>query len=126
MRSLFLLLTYPALKHSDFGQKGNSWVEPLRDWVKTAHYAGKMANSGSDLSEFKSFSEKVGSNRLLKDKKIVFDWLPPYDILAKDSELQTKSPSSSKLKKVGKKKELLSWWTSLRTARTVFEQGSAI
>jgi len=62
----------------------------------------------------------------MKDKKIVFDWLPPYDMLAKDSELQRKIPSSSELKKVGKKKELLRWWTSLRTARTVFEQGSAI
>jgi hypothetical protein len=99
------------LKHSGFGQKGKSWVEPLRDWVKTALYAGKMANSCSDLSEFRSFSEKVGSNRLLKDKKIVFDWLPPYDMLAKDSELQRKIPSSSELKKVGKKKELLRWWS---------------
>jgi hypothetical protein len=62
----------------------------------------------------------------LKDKKIVFDRLPPFDILAKDKELQTKSPSSSKLKKVGKKKELLRWWTRLKTARTFFDQGSAI
>ena len=88
------------LKSSDYGQKKRQmWVEPLRAWVKTAHFAGEMANSDKDLSEFKSFSEKVGSNRLLKDKKIVFDWLPPFDILAKDSELQRKSLSSSKFKK---------------------------
>ena len=62
----------------------------------------------------------------MKNKKIEFDWLPPYDILAKDSELQRKSPSSLQHKKVGSKKELLRWYINLKTARTVFEQGSAI
>jgi hypothetical protein len=62
----------------------------------------------------------------MKNKKIEFDWLPPFDILAKDSELQRKSPSSSQHKKVGNKKELLRWYINLKTARTVFEQGSAL
>jgi hypothetical protein len=109
--------------------KGKSWVEPLRDWVKTAHYAGKMANSDVDLSEFKSFSEKVGYNRLLKDKKIVFDWLPPFDILASDKELQTKKIKSSdnaELKKEGNKKENTYWRGMVTEARICFEQGAAI
>jgi hypothetical protein len=65
----------------------------------------------------------------MKDKKIVYDWLPPFDMLAKDRELQrnkTKNSAVAEFKKGTKKKELLTWWTSLRTARTVFEQGSAI
>ena len=109
--------------------KGKSWVEPLRDWVKTAHYAGKMANSDVDLSEFKSFSEKVGYNRLLKDKKIVFDWLPPFDIVAKDRELQTektKSPDRSGLTKSVDKKRITDWRGMVTEARICFEQGAAI
>ena len=101
------------LKSSDFGQKGGQgWVEPLRDWVKSAHYARKLANSDMDLSQYKELSDKTGSNRLLKDKKIVFDWLPPFDIVAKDRELQTektKSPDHAGLKKTGKKKRITDW-----------------
>jgi len=102
------------LKHSGFGNDGKSWVEPLREWVKTAHHAGKMANLPMDLSDFKAFSEKVGSNRLLQDKKIVFDWLPPFDLLAKHKGLaaqQKKSSDKAELKKGEEKKELLLWWT---------------
>ncbi|MHB8261696.1 MAG: hypothetical protein ACYDEC_15655 [Bacteroidia bacterium] len=96
----------------NFEQNNKSWVEPLREWVKTLNHAGKMANSTMDLSEFKSFSEKVGSNRLLRDKKIVFDWLPPFEFLATDKDFQTKTKKSSdkaELKKRGENKELLYW-----------------
>ena len=103
------------LKSSSYAQnKGLGWVEPLRDWVKTAHYAGKLANSDMDLSEYKELSDKTGSNRFLKDKKNVFDWLPPFDIVAKDRELQTekiKSPVVVELKKEGNKKRITDWRT---------------
>ena len=98
------------LKNSDFGKNSKSWVEPLRGWVETLHYAGKTGNSTADLSEYKVFSEKLGSNRLLQDKKIGFDWLPPFDLLAKHKGLaakKTKSPALSGLKKKGEKEELL-------------------
>ena len=101
------------LKSSNYSQnKGRSRVEPLRDWVKTAHYAGKLANSDMDLTQYKELSDKTGSNRLLKDKKIVLDWLPPFDIVAKDRELQTektKSPDHAGLKKTGNKKRITDW-----------------
>jgi len=113
------------LKSSDFGKNGKSWVEPLREWVKTLHYAGKIGSSTADLSEYKVFSEKVGSNRLLQDKKIGFDWLPPFDWLAKHKGLaakKTKSPDKAGLKKGDKKKELLYWRSFLDLGRTFFEQ----
>ena len=100
------------LKNSAFGQTSKNWVEPLREWVKTLEQAGKMTNPTMNLSEFKEFSQKVGSNRLLKDKKIVFDWLPPFEFIAKDKDFQTKTKKSSdksELRKVGNKKKLLCW-----------------
>ena len=78
-----------------------------------------------DLSGYKELSEKTGSNRLLKDKKIVFDWLPPFDIVAKDRELQTektKSPDHAGLKKTGNKKRITYWRSCLDLGRTYFEQ----
>ena len=98
------------LKNSDFGKNSKSWVELLRGWVQTLHYAGKIGNSTADLSEYKVFAEKIGSNRLLQDKKIGFDWLPPFDLLAKHkglSAITTKSPDKAGLKKKGEKEELL-------------------
>src|SRR3989338_7799221 len=32
-------------KKADFGRKGNFWIEPLRDWIRTAHHAEKLALS---------------------------------------------------------------------------------
>jgi len=102
------------LKNSGFGEKGKTWVEPLKDFVKTLHFAGKAANSNVNLLELKELSQKVGSNRLLQDKKIVFDWLPQFDLLTKHKGLQTKSSAVAELKKGGnttKKEKLLLWWT---------------
>ena len=65
-----------------------------------------------DFAEYKELSDKTGSNRLLKDKKIEFDWLPPFDIVAKDRELQTektKSPDRSGLTKSVDKKRITDW-----------------
>jgi len=50
----------------------------------------------------------------LQDKKIVFDWLPPFNLLANHKGLaaqQKKSSDKAELKKGEEKKELLLWWT---------------
>jgi hypothetical protein len=52
--------------------------------------------------------------------------LPPFDILAKDSELQIKSPSSLQHKKVGSKKELLRWYTNREYNRNREYENSSI
>jgi hypothetical protein len=70
-----------------------SWLEPLKDWVKTVHHAGKLAFSEPDLYEIRSLVEKIGTKRLVRDKKIFFDFAPPFDILAKNKALQAKSPA---------------------------------
>ena len=75
------------------------------------------------------FAEKIGSNRLLQDKKIGFDWLPPFDLLAKHKGLAaitTKSPDKAGLKKKGEKEELLYQRSFLDFGRTFFEQRSSL
>ena len=61
----------------------------------------------------------------MKDKKIVLDWLPPFDIVAKDRELQTektKSPDRSGLTKSVDKKRITDWRSYLDVGITYFEQ----
>ena len=61
----------------------------------------------------------------MKDKKIEFDWLPPFDIVAKDRELQTektKSPDRSGLKKSVDKKRITDWRSYFDIGITYFEQ----
>ena len=67
-------------RKSDFWRKGNNWLEPLRNWVKTAYYAKKIALS-KDFMEIKSLVEKIGTNRRLLDKKILFEFVKPFDLI---------------------------------------------
>lgn len=93
-----------------FGQK-LTWLEPLRDFVKTAHSIGKLAKSDHHFKDLAAVAEKIGTNRLLKDKKILFDFVPPYDNVPKYKALQSKSPALAGRVRKGEKKELLTWWS---------------
>ncbi len=75
-------------RKSDFERKGNNWIEPLREWILTAHHAEKLASS-NDFDEIKSLVEKIGTNRLLLAKKVGWDWSGVWRIVA---ENQNKIP----------------------------------
>ena len=67
-------------KKRDFGRKGNNWNEPLREWLNLACSAEKLASS-EDFYEIKSLIEKIGTNRRLLDRKIIFDFKKPFDLI---------------------------------------------
>jgi len=69
-------------KKSDFGRKGSYWIEPLRNFINTAHHAGKLASS-NDFYEIKSLAEKIGTNRRLFQKKALWDLVKPYNLIPK-------------------------------------------
>jgi len=69
-------------KKSDFGQKNKFWFEPLKNWIESSLLAGQLANS-KDFSFEKSLLEKIGTNRILKDKKLRFDFAPPFSFVSK-------------------------------------------
>ncbi len=64
----------------DFGRKGNNWIEPLKNWILSAHQAEKLA-FGNDLHEMKSFVKKIRTNYQLFNKKVSFALKTPYNIL---------------------------------------------
>jgi len=81
-------------RKSDFGRKGNNWIEPLKDWILSAHHAEKLASS-NDFDEIKSFAEKIGTNRRLLDRKLIFDFVRPFDFVPKYTEKCERSPAES-------------------------------
>ena len=80
-------------RKSDFGRKGNNWIEPLKEWILAAHHAEKLASS-NEFDEIKSFAEKIGTNRRLLDRKLVFDFIRPFDLIPKYGEKCERSPAA--------------------------------
>ncbi len=69
-----------ATKKQNLGQKGNNWIEPLKELVELAHSAGKQ-DPTKDFTAVKSLAEKIGTNRKLVDKKVVWKYRPEWQII---------------------------------------------
>ena len=61
-------------------KKFQSWIEPTRNFIKTAFSIQKII-SGKSMEEIKQILEKVGTNRSISNKKIAWNWQLPYDFL---------------------------------------------
>ena len=58
-------------KIRDFEQKGNNWLEPMKEMILASSQA-KILLSQSDNQEIRAFLKNIGSNFILKDKKFNF------------------------------------------------------
>ena len=58
-------------KINDFEQKGNNWLEPMKEMILASSQA-KILLSQSDNQEIRAFLKNIGSNFILKDKKFQF------------------------------------------------------
>jgi hypothetical protein len=67
-------------RQAGFGERAKQWVEPMREWLKTAHKAGKLAFS-DDYPEMKKILEKIGTNRQVFHKKVKVEFVRPFDSL---------------------------------------------
>ena len=84
-------------RKAGFARDGLLWIEPLRDWLRALEKAEKLTSS-NDLDAVKSFLEKIGTNRLLRDRKVFLDFAQPFDLILTNSylrEAQTKQPRQS-------------------------------
>ena len=86
----------------------------MRDWLETAHQAGKLALS-NDYHEMKQMMEKIGTNRKVKDKAIGLFFQQPFDILLKFKALQKDTDQFLDEKRKGRsviiqERPLLSGW----------------
>ncbi|MDC1205371.1 recombinase family protein [Candidatus Pacebacteria bacterium] len=69
-------------KKKDFEQRGNSWVEPLREWVLDTKQATFLTSS-DNFKEIASFVKKVGTNHVVRDKTARFSVPTPSHYIAK-------------------------------------------
>ncbi len=75
----------------DFEKKGVLWFELARECVETLQAADSVKDS-ENLREIKAFVKKIGSNRLLLDKKVLLDFALPFDLLPIYLGKQKKAP----------------------------------
>ena len=71
-------------KKDGFDRAGNNWIELLREWIKSANNAKKLASS-NDFEEIKSFAKKIGTNHQMYNKNVIWNYLPEYQIIAEIS-----------------------------------------
>src|SRR3989344_7220190 len=56
----------------------SGWNEPMRDYINTLIYAGKIASEQSP-QDIAHFAQKIGTNRLISEKIVSWDFVPPFD-----------------------------------------------
>jgi len=99
-------------KKKSFRRKGDFRLQPLRDWIIEASSVDKIASS-KNMEEIKLFFEKIGSNRRLLDRELVFEWKEPWNILT-FSEDTLRNLAGDRVrstpKKFSKNVENSVWW----------------
>src|SRR3989338_5995486 len=100
-------------KIHEIEDKGVSWLEPARVWVKSLNQAENLVKSG-DKSEMTTFLKQICSNHILIDKSFSFSPKKPFQILA-ESRQRRDSASSQNL-------HFPIWRCLLDKVRNYFEQ----
>ena len=68
-------------KIRDFEEKGMSWLEPARAFVRNLNYAQKLV-SGQNKSEMTTFLKNIGSNHILFNQQFSFSAKNEYKLVA--------------------------------------------
>ena len=72
-------------KIRDFEQKGLSWLEPAREFVKSLNQAAKLIET-ENKEEMTTFVKTIGSNHVLENRQFVFAPKIQYKLAAERSE----------------------------------------
>ena len=79
-------------KLKDFEQKGNHWLKLCKNFILTANQAQITALQGN-FSEKKNFLKKIGSNPLLRERRVFVEYKNPWKLLENSSaEASGRSP----------------------------------
>ena len=101
------------LKQKTLAKTGNFWFEPMREFLETCQSAGEISLS-TNLQEIKSFIERVGTNRIIKDKNVELEFHQPFSLLLEHkrlSEVELKKEKGGKNKgEVTKNATSPVWW----------------
>lgn len=57
------------------------WLEPMRKFINAVRERS-LPTAGGDLLKLREMLAKVGSNLRIDSRNVLWDWIPPYAILA--------------------------------------------
>ena len=77
-------------KIQDFEQNGVSWVEPAREFILSLNQANILIQS-TEKKELAAFLKNIGSNRILQNRQLHFDYEIPYDLVAEIGDGERKN-----------------------------------
>ena len=77
-------------KVKDFEQNNWSWVEPAREFILSLNKADNLLRS-SEKSDLAAFLKNIGSNRILQNRQLHFDYEIPYDLVAEIGDGERKN-----------------------------------
>ena len=105
-------------KIREIEDKGVSWLEPARAWIKSLNQADNLLESG-DKSEMTTFLKQIGSNHILIDKSFSFSPKKPFQILAERWQSRREASSSNLRNPIWRKREDSNlryhfWYTAFR------------
>ena len=100
-------------KLKDFERKGNHWLEPAKNFILAAKQA-KIIALQENLFEKKDFLKKIGSNRILRERKVFVSFKNPWKILAN-------LPAEARSAEAAEQQHTI-WLRVLDEIRTFFKQ----
>jgi len=113
-------------KIAQAGQKGNSWLELLENWICEVNQVQNLF-SRNNLREKGEFLRKIGSNPKILDGKIVFEplgvWKTYLNLFSREQnciQFFAAEPRSGEAERL----TFLSWRDILNKARTYFENNA--
>ena len=86
-------------KLRDFAAEGNNWFEQAKDFVSSLNRAHYLAG-GANYESQKEFLKKIGSNFLLKERRLYFSSQNPYSLVAESEKNEKNYNWRSVLNKV--------------------------
>jgi len=107
-------------KLKDFEQNGNHWLEPAKKFILDSKQAEIIALQ-ENLFEKKDFLKKIGSNRILRERELVFEPRGAWQILLK-SGLNARRARAEALCAEATNAEHTIWLRILNEIRTFFRE----
>jgi len=107
-------------KLKDFEQNGNHWLEPAKKFILDSKQAEIIALQ-ENLFEKKDFLKKIGSNRILRERELIFEPRGAWQILLKSGLIAHRARAEALCAEATNAEHTI-WLRTLNEIRTFFSE----
>jgi len=107
-------------KLKDFEQNGNHWLEPAKKFILASKQA-EMIALRENLFDKKDFLKKIGSNRILRERKLFFEPRKAWQILSKSGLSACRALAEPRRGEANNSQHTI-WLRTLNEIRTFFKE----